>query len=56
MHSRKISPKVIYGMPRCVFSMDYVYEDFGDVNYIDSCGNYMATIASALTLVVILEL
>lgn len=28
-------------MPQCVFSMDYVYEDFGDVdNYIDSCGDY----------------
>lgn len=26
---------------------------FGDVNYIDSCGNFMTTIASALTLVVI---
>lgn len=44
-------------MPQCVFSMDYVYEVFGDVdNYIDSCGDYMTTIASALTLVVILEL
>lgn len=44
-------------MPQCVFSMDYVYEDFGDVdNYIDSCGDYMTAIASALTLVVILEL
>lgn len=28
-------------MPQCVFSMDYVYEDFGDVdNYIGSCGDY----------------
>lgn len=43
-------------MPQCVFSMDYVYKDFGDVDYIDSCGNYMTTIASALTLAVILEL
>lgn len=41
----------------CVFSMNYVYEDFGDVDtYIDSCDDYMKTIASALTLVVILEL
>lgn len=36
-------------MPQCVFSLD-----FGDVdNYIDSCGDYMTTIASALTLVAI---
>lgn len=44
-------------MPQCVFSMDYVYDVFGDVaNYIDSRGDYMTTVASALTLVVILEL
>lgn len=42
-------------MLQCVFSMDFVYEDFSDVDYIDSCGNCM-TIASALTPVVILEL
>lgn len=56
MNSRLISGKGIYGMPQCVFSMDYVYEDFVDVDYIDSCGKYMTTIASALTLVVTLEL
>lgn len=42
-----------------VFSVDYVYEDSGDVdNYIDSCGDIycMTTIASALTLVVLLKL
>lgn len=44
-------------MPQCVFSMDMFMKIFGDVdNYIDSCGDYMPTIASALTLVVILEL
>lgn len=33
--------------------MDYVYEDLGDIdNYIDRCGDYMITIASALTMVV----
>ncbi len=33
--------KVIYGMPQCVFSLDNVYEDFGDVdNYIDSRGDF----------------
>lgn len=38
----------------CVFSMDYVYEDLGDVDtYVDSCGDFMT---SALTLVVLLEL
>lgn len=26
----------------CVLSMDYIYEDSGDVdNYIDSCGDYI---------------
>jgi len=48
-----LSPAAIYGMPQCVFSMDFVYEDFGDVDYIDNCGNYMTTFASALALVVI---
>lgn len=37
----------------CVLNL---HEDFGDVDYIDSCGNYITTIASALTLVVISEL
>lgn len=41
----------------CVFSMNYFYEDPGDIdNYIDSCGEYMMTIASALTMLIILEL
>lgn len=32
------------------------FKDFGDVDYLNSCGYYMTIIASALTLVVTLEL
>lgn len=44
-------------MPQCVFSIDYIYEDFGDVdNYVDSCGDYMTNNCKCPHLVVILEL
>ena len=40
-------------MIKCVFAMDYAYEDYGDIDYhIDSCGDTITTIASALAMVV----